>query len=133
MGNGGCAGKREDYSYWDPDKEWKPKHVIEIERNLEDMKEPTKKRSRRKSKKATATGTDPGPGTLHPTETATGEELWGWSEERIELPNGDKVYITPNDPGEPDGENNYFHDMPMDMILETYGVDAYAQEYRNRF
>ena len=84
-------------------------------------------RKQEKKEKPTATGT------LGWTDTGD-DSLWGWSEEVIDLPNGDKIYVTPNTEEMPDGGvKKYIQDMPVDMVFERYGVDIYAEEYVRRF
>ncbi|CAI2359635.1 unnamed protein product [Moneuplotes crassus] len=141
MGNKACLGPREEHTYYDPDNDWKPKHNIVIETNNKipggiNNDEESDTRSLGKRKKTLKGSEDyqtATPGQTA-TQTATGDELWGWGEEQIELPNGDKVYVTLNNPNEPDGgKTKNIHNMPLDMVLERHGVDLYVEEYRNRF
>jgi hypothetical protein len=44
------------------------------------------------------------------------------------------MYITPiGDEETPDGDNIYLEDLPLDLILDTYGIDLYKDEYKRRF
>lgn len=110
---------RPEHDYFDPENNWKTRKKIDFKMNQV---------------------TDKGDGAVTkyhgntPGGTATGdEEFYGYGE-IIEGPNGSKMYITPTgDDVTPDGESKFLQDIPIDMILDNYGMEVYMKEYKRRF
>ena len=124
MGNTGWVGRPEEHYYYDPENRWKSHAKYDFEHkgvNTKNYDDDSYARNK-KDKKETPNGE-----TLNPNS----ETLWGWSEEVIELPNGDKVFVTPNGDETPDGGvDTYIHDLPLEMVFENYGIDVYVEEYK---